>query len=62
MDHYAYLKSSEKHLIIYALLDWYDSGTFDEGALWTMSVDDLKQLPTYEYMIEHLEEELEEAQ
>ena len=56
MDHYAALKSEQQHQIINALLDWYDPGTFDEGALWTMSVDELKDLHTYESMIEHFEE------
>ena len=61
IDHYALLKSGKKHSIISALLDWYDPGTFDEGALWDMTVDELKQLHCYEAMIEHFEEELEEA-
>jgi|DEB0MinimDraft_4_1074332.scaffolds.fasta_scaffold513114_1 hypothetical protein len=60
IDHYAALKSEQKHQIINALVDWYDPGTFDEGALWTMSVDELKDLGTYERMIEHFEEELED--
>lgn len=62
MDHYAFLKSGQQHQIIYALLDWYDPGTFNEGALWTMSVDELKDLHTYQLMIEHFEEELEESE
>jgi len=57
IDHYAALKSGQQHQIINALIDWYDPGTFDEGVLWTMSVDELKDLGTYEAMIEHFEEE-----
>jgi hypothetical protein len=56
IDYLADLKSNEQHRIIYALLDRYDPGTFDEGALWDMTVDELKELGCYELLIEHLEE------
>ena len=66
IDHYALLKSGEKHSIISALLDWYDPSTLEEGdltfildedELWDMTVDELKQSHYYKAMIKSFEEE-----
>lgn len=55
IDHLAYLTSDKKEQIIYALLDWYDGGTFDVEGLWRMPVEELKELHAYESMLAQLD-------